>query len=85
VWHLGTLHLSVGRRVLSAQLDHDGRIAVHLDSDSMWWSSRASAPAARPMPVLSAYDAKYDWPYDADELGPLTHPTDANCSPPTAG
>jgi hypothetical protein len=76
VWVDERLHLSIGSPVVTRQLDADPRVTVHLDSGTdvvvvEGTVTGASAAAA----LVGAYDAKYEWRYDAEEYGPLTEVT----------
>ncbi len=73
IWHDGALHLSIGSPTVGAGLGRDPRATVHLDSgtDVVIVEGVATTEAATPT-LLAAYDAKYDWHYDADTYGPFT-------------
>ena len=72
-WHESALHMTIGSPALRAGLAADGRATVHLDSgtDVVLVEGTASSEEATPA-LLEAYDAKYDWQYDADTYGPFT-------------
>lgn len=69
------LALSIGTPTTRRRLERDPRVSVHLDSgvdvvvlEGMARGRDDAADGA----AIRAYDAKYDWSYDVDELGPLT-------------
>lgn len=78
VWHRDLMHLSIGTPSIRRQLEIDPRLTVHLDSgtDVVIIEGRAVAVSETAADVLEAYDAKYDWAYDAAQYGQLTelHP-----------
>ena len=78
VWHQDRLYLSIGTPAIRRQLTVDPRLTVHLDSgtDVVIVEGRAVPGTETAPDVLAAYDAKYDWSYDAAQYGPLTevHP-----------
>jgi len=78
VWYRDLLHLSIGTPSIRRQLLTDPRLTVHLDSgtDVVIIEGRATLPAQTSAEVLAAYDAKYDWKYDAAQYSPLVelHP-----------
>jgi len=78
VWHQERLYLSIGTPAIRRALAVDPRLTVHLDSgtDVVIVEGRAVSGApdggeTSPQ-VLAAYDAKYDWSYDAVQYGWLT-------------
>lgn len=76
VWVDDRLLLSLGSPVLRAALAADPHVVVHPDSGTeVVIVSGTAAPDASPAVVarfVEAYDAKYDWRYDADTYGPPT-------------
>lgn len=74
VWHGELLHLSVGSPVLRAALAEDSRVTVHLDSGThvVIVEGTALTTSADDRAAVQAYDAKYDWEYDAVQYGALT-------------
>jgi hypothetical protein len=81
VWVEDVLMLSLGSPVLRAQIARDPLVTVHLDSgtDVVIVEGRAAADDS-PETIaafVDAYDAKYDWRYDAGQYGPPTRVTPA--------
>jgi hypothetical protein len=74
VWYRDRLHLSIGTPSIRRRLLGDSRLTVHPDSgtDVVIVEGRAEPPAPTAAEVIDAYDAKYDWTYDAVEYGQLT-------------
>lgn len=72
-WHESAVHLSIGSPSLRRALADDARVTVHLDSgtDVVIVEGTASTDDMT-QALLDAYDAKYDWVYDADSYGPFT-------------
>jgi Pyridoxamine 5'-phosphate oxidase len=73
IWFEGRLYLSIGTPLTARALATDPRVSVHLDSgtDVVIVEGRAERVASD-AEVLTRYDRKYDWTYDASEYGPLT-------------
>ena len=82
VWQESLLHLSIGSPVLNAALSADPRVTVHLDSGTEviivegaveGEVEGAVAGAGHPFDrgPIEAYNAKYDWDYDAAQYGRL--------------
>lgn len=73
IWRADALRLSIGSRVLARALDADPVVTVHLDSgtDVVVLDGRVTGSDVK-TETIAAYDAKYDWSYDVDQLGPLT-------------
>lgn len=79
-WADDALFLSIGSHVVARELRDDPVVAVHLDSgtDVVIVEGRA-LPNWEPRDLdalITAYNAKYDWDYKIEDLGPLTqiHP-----------
>ena len=72
-WHDSALHLSIGSPAIRGGIERDPRVTVHLDSgtDVVIVEGTASVDEMT-RDLLDAYDAKYDWVYDADSYGPFT-------------
>lgn len=72
VWHDLRLHVSVGSPALVRDLQIGRGVTVHLDSGiDVVIVEGDVEPPTRDRVVLDAYDAKYDYRYDADQFGPL--------------
>jgi hypothetical protein len=73
LWLQDMLHLSIGSPVIRQALDADPRVTVHLESatDVVVVEGRLMPTEKTAQAVLAAYDAKYDWKYDADSYGPI--------------
>ena len=73
VWGDDHLHLSIGSPNVSAQLEHDGGVAVHLDSGTdVVIVEGAVIGATTDASLIERYNDKYDWDYDVEQYGPLT-------------
>jgi hypothetical protein len=73
VWHDDRLHLSLGSRVLGRAAQPDTLVSVHLDSgtDVVILEGTVTGPTIDTH-LIVAYNAKYDYSYDVNGLGPLT-------------
>jgi hypothetical protein len=72
-WMQDRLHLSIGSPALQRLAAPGAPVAVHLDSGvDVVIVEGVVTGECRTEEVLAAYDAKYQWAYDVDELGPLT-------------
>lgn len=73
VWLDASLRLSIGSPVLGRSLDAEPVVTVHLDSGTDVVVVEGHVVGTdTAAPTIAAYDDKYDWTYDVDELGPLT-------------
>jgi hypothetical protein len=68
------LWLTLGSPRIRAELAEDPAVTVHLDSgtDVIIVEGDAVPATGDLAPFLSAYDAKYDWKYDAETYGAPT-------------
>jgi hypothetical protein len=73
VWHGERLHLSIGTPAIRRVATPGTPVTVHLDSGiDVVIVEGEVAGGTVDEDVLGAYDAKYDWRYDAVRYGPLT-------------
>ncbi len=72
VWVDDRLHLSIGSPEINRDLERDPELTVHLPNgiDVVIVEGTASGSTDDPV-FVDAYDAKYDWAYDAEAYGPF--------------
>jgi hypothetical protein len=74
VWHQEQLHLSIGSPTISRGVVPGSGVTVHLDSGTDVVIVEGDVVgSSTDADVIASYNRKYDWNYEVDQYGPLTH------------